>query len=241
MKSPFLRALFACLLCTAVLFSLFACDGGGDPTTEPPVEDKTPDAATLYLSQRDRLKEANGRFSVSSSSLLQMSESAVRVELYAATDGEEVYQETDLSTDGKAERFSHAYTDGALRADGTVTPMTAAEYRALYGFPSYPVLDASLLVPLTVHRELGGYCFTVAIPASQAGEFMRGVLGRELHALYTQASVSTVYYVFHFRQDGALDRLDLRAQLTLKGQEVSLSAGVRYAEIGTARPVPPSA
>lgn len=240
MKHSAFRAILACLLCAAALLALLACNGGGTGDPPPAGGDKPPNAATLYLSFREQIGETNGRFAIRSSSLLQMGESAVRVELYAATDGEGIYQETDFSTDGKSRVTSHAYTDGALRSGGTVTPMTAAEYRASYGFPSLPELDAARLLSVAVHRELGGYCFTESVSGTAAGEFLCGALGRDLHALYAQAKTSAVYYTLHFKTDGTFDRLDIRAELMLDGAAVSLTARVSYGEFGTALPVPPA-
>ena len=175
-----------------------------------------------------------------SSSVVQMGGSAVRVELYASTDGQGVYQSTSISTDGRWTKFSHAYTDGALRSNGTVTPMTPSEYRDLYSFPTIPSLHASSLISSTVHKEIGGYCFTVSEDAETADSYLQGVFGASLYDLYKRCETDAVHYTFHFQKDGQIDRLDIRAEMQLDGQTLSLTTTVRYADLGIAQPIPPT-
>lgn len=223
-----------------MLLCLAACDGGGTPEPPPADEEPPESAASMYLSLREKVNAVGGRLCVRASSYLQIDNAALRVELYAATDGEGVYQSTDFSTDGKWMLTSHAYTNGILRVNDTATPITAAEYRALYGFPSIPELDAANLLSLSVHKELDGYCFTVSEAATSNTSFLQGMMGRDLYVLYVQAKAETVFYTFHFDKEGNLDHLDVRLEMLVEGNLVSLTSTVRYADFGTAYPIPPA-
>lgn len=235
MKRAYLLRAFALLLCLGALLTLFACDAGELPE-QPPEENSIPTALSLYTALWEKANAANGRLFMQTDSYLQMEQSALRVSLCASTDGKNVHTETEIVSDGKRVTFSYAYTDGALRADGKVTPMTSEEYRAIYGFPAVAELDAVRLVGLPVYREIGAYCFTVTVNPSNASGFLRGILGQELFALYESADCHNLNYSFHFKENGELDRMNIHAELILEGNSISLSSSVRYTDFGTAQP-----
>ena len=238
-KQPFIRLLGA-LLCAILLVCTVACDGGApvDPGTED--EGKTPAAATLFYTYRDYVAAAGGSFSIRSSSDLQMGQSTVRVRLYAATDGEGVYQMTEMTSDTQKMVSSHAYTDGAFRSNGTIVPISKEGYRAVYGFPTLPNPNVVQLATATVHKKLDGYLFTASEDGRTAGAFLLGVLGRELYSLYSQATLGDVIYTFHFTHDGMLEKLDIGTEMGLDGHTISITATLSYGDVGTAQPIPPA-
>ncbi len=235
MKSAPLARTLVLLLCVTAILSLVACDGGQTPE-QPPEETPPPTALALYSALWEEAKQANGRLSMQADSFLQMEQSSLRVSLYASTDGENVYSETEIASGNRHVISSYTYTDGVLHADGSVTPMTPEEYRAIYGFPAVVELHAVQLTGLSVYREIGGYSFTVSVNPLNANGFLRGVLGQELFALYESSTCRHLSYSFHFKESGELDRMNIQAELILEDNAIWLNSSVRYTDFGTAQP-----
>jgi hypothetical protein len=227
-----MKKLLLCLLCIAAL-CLFACT---DPTVDapPPIEDPTPDAASLLLDMRAQVARAGGRYTAQTEATMQTDLSYVHVSLYAAVRGTDVYQRANFSTDGQELISSHAYKDGVLRAGGSVLTLPVSEYRAAFGFPSAPDILVSKLTSTTVSRELDGYCFSLRLNAAQYAEFLHGVLGRDLYALFSQGTVNDLLFTFHFDKNGSFHTLNIRADMSLNGQAAYFSAVVAYDDWGTA-------
>lgn len=240
MKNRSFIRLLSALLCAVMLLCTVACDGNEpvDPGTEE--ENSIPAAYTLFYAYRDYVAAKGGSFSIRSSSDLQMGSSTVRVRLYAATDGRGVYQMTEMTSDTQKMVSSHAYTDGAFRSNGTVIPISEEGYRQVYSFPSLPNPNVEQLASATVYRTVGGFLFTASEDGATAGEFLLGVLGRELYSLYAQATLGDVIYSFHFDRDGMLEKLDIGTEMDLDGYTISITATVSYGDIGTAQPLPPA-
>ena len=229
-----IRPLLLCLLVLGITLCFLACE---DPSTGdlPPVDSPpTPDAVTLLAGLADKVEASSGRFSIRAFSDMETGGATLRVSMYAASDGARVLRHTEFSTNSEFVEEEHLYADGALREGDSLTPMTRGEYDALHGALSIPYLDEARLASVPVYEEIGGYCFAVAETPAAADPYLRSIMGWRLHDLYAEATEVTMTYFFHFKEDGELDRIDVRMDMVLMESVVFLTITAEYGEWGTA-------